>query len=189
MKTPGSELKRANGIVAGPVWHHLSGRLAKDEGASVVEMAVSSVIALAMIFGIFQLSMALYSYHFVAEAAREASRFAMVRGSDCAANFSKSYCSPTAASSNGAQPQDVSAYVNGLGYPFAAKLSSSTTWMVKSQDSNGYDTWTTCSGSGCNHPLDHAVQVVVSYPYPLNIPFLNKITINLASKSSMVISQ
>ena len=165
-------------------------RIAHDEGATVVEMAVASIIALALIFGMFQLSMALYSYHFVAEAAREASRFAMVRGSECAANFSNSYCSPSASSNSGAQPQDVSTYVNSLGYPFASKLSTSTTWLAKSQDSNGYDIWTSCgTGITCKHPFDHAVQVTVSYPYPLNVPFINKITINMASKSTMVISQ
>lgn len=160
-----------------------------DEGATLVETAISSVVLIALLFGFFQLSMALYSYHFVSEAAREASRFAMVRGSQCPININASYCSPYAASTKGAQSSDISNYVNSLGYPFAGKLSATTTWLTKAQDSNGYDIWTTCSGSNCNDPFDHEVQVTVSYAYPLVVPFLQPITINMSSKSAMVISQ
>ena len=164
-------------------------RLSGEEGSSMVEMALASVGILAMLFGIFELSMALYSYHFVSEAAREASRFAMVRGSQCASNFAASYCSPTDANPDGADGGDVSHYVTSLGYPFANKLTTSSTWLTAGQDAKGNDIWTACgTGKGCNQP-GNMVQLTVSYPFPLNVPFLKTYTINLASKSSVVISQ
>ncbi len=164
-------------------------QLGGEEGGSLVEMALASAGVLAMLFGIFELSMALYSYHFVSEAAREASRFAMVRGSQCAANFTASYCSPTDAQTTGADGGDISNYVNSLGYPFANKLTTSTTWLSSGQDAKGNEIWTSCgTASSCKTP-GNQVQVTVSYPFPLNVPFLRTYTINLASKSSVVISQ
>jgi len=142
-----------------------------------------------MLFGIFELSMALYSYHFVSEAAREASRFAMVRGPQCVANFSASYCSPTDGQTSGADGGDISHYVNSLGYPFANKLTTSATWLTPSQDAKGNQIWTGCgTGAACKNP-GSLVQVTVSYPFPLNVPFLKTYTINLTSKSSVVVSQ
>ena len=164
-------------------------QLASEEGGSLVEMGFALVGVLSMLFGIFELSMALYSYHFVSEAAREASRFAMVRGSQCAANFSASYCSPTDGQTTGADGGDISHYVNSLGYPFANKLTATTTWLTPSQDAKGNEIWTGCgNGAGCKNPGSQ-VQVTVSYPFPLNVPFLKTYTINLASTSSVVISQ
>ena len=119
-------------------------QLGGEEGGSLVEMALASAGVLAMLFGIFELSMALYSYHFVSEAAREASRFAMVRGSQCAANFTASYCSPTDAQTTGADGGDIAKYVNSLGYPFANKLTTSTTWLSSGQDAKGNEIWTSC---------------------------------------------
>ncbi len=164
-------------------------QLSGEEGGSLVEMGLASVGILAMLFGIFELSMALYSYHFVSEAAREASRFAMVRGSQCAANFAASYCSPTDAQTDGADGGDVSHYVASLGYPFANKLTTTTTWLSAGQDGKGNEVWTSCgTSSSCKNP-GNQVQVTVSYPFPLVVPFLKTYTINLASKSSVVISQ
>lgn len=164
-------------------------QLGREEGGSLVEMALASVGILAMLFGIFELSMALYSYHFVSEAAREASRFAMVRGSQCALNFSASYCSPTDGMTSGADGVDISHYVNSLGYPFANKLTTTTDWLTPSQDAKGNAIWTDCgTAAGCKNPGSQ-VQVTVSYPFPLNVPFLKTYTINLASTSSVVISQ
>lgn len=58
-------------------------RLRCDKGATVVEFAVSSTILFLFLFGIFAFSIALYSYNFVSNMAREGSRYAMVRGTSC----------------------------------------------------------------------------------------------------------
>ena len=52
-----------------------------EEGATLVEMAlVCAFIVIPMLFGIIEVSLALYSYNFVTDAAREATRYAVVRG-------------------------------------------------------------------------------------------------------------
>jgi Flp pilus assembly protein TadG len=57
-------------------------RLGIDEtGSSLVEFALSSTVLLMAIFGVLDCSCALYADHYVANAAREATRYAMVRGS------------------------------------------------------------------------------------------------------------
>src|SRR6476659_7718911 len=52
-----------------------------EEGGSLVEMAlVCAFVVIPMLFGIIEVSLALYSYNFVTDAAREATRYAIVRG-------------------------------------------------------------------------------------------------------------
>ncbi len=54
----------------------------EDEGGSLVEMAlVSAFIFLPTIFAIFEVSFAVYSYNYVSQMARLATRYAVVRGS------------------------------------------------------------------------------------------------------------
>src|ERR1700747_2547612 len=57
-----------------------------EHGAATVEIAFASVVLFAFLIGIMQVSRALYVYNFVSEAAREASRYAMVRGSTSCTN-------------------------------------------------------------------------------------------------------
>jgi len=45
-----------------------------EQGGSLVEMAISCLILIPVLFGIIQLSIGLYCYHYAADAAREASR-------------------------------------------------------------------------------------------------------------------
>jgi hypothetical protein len=165
----------------------LRSKLACDEGATIVEMGFAIGGVAMVLFGIIQLCMALYTYHFITEAAREASRFAMVRGSQCGAVFAQSYCSPYTGLADGADGNDVSGFVNNLGYPFASKLVTSTQWQSPTLDANGYTTWTPCA-TRCNAP-PNLVQVTVSYAYPFNVPFLKPMSFNLHSTSSMVIAQ
>lgn len=130
----------------------------------MVEFAVGASVLLTTLFGIISLSFALYSYNFVAEAAREASRYAIVRGADC--DTSMSDCPITSA--------EVNTYVQGLSYPgiAATNLTGSATWP------NG------------NSP-GNRVSVTVTYSFPLAIPFWagSGSLIHMSSTSSMVISQ
>jgi len=45
--------------------------LMDDTGSAIVEMALSSSVLFAMFFGMFEMSMASYTYHYVSDAARE----------------------------------------------------------------------------------------------------------------------
>ena len=159
-----------------------------EDGGSLVEMAVCCLVLLPVLFGIIQLSIALCCYHYAGDAAREASRWAMVRGANCNGYFGSAYCSPTSAGSNGATAADISAYVRGLGYPFSGTVTTATKWCVNGGSTPA--TWTSCSTTQTNNQIGNQVQVTVSYAYPLVIPFIkNTNTLNLGSISSMTIVQ
>ena len=135
-----------------------------EEGAALVEFALGSIVVFMSMFGLFALCGALYSYVFVADAARQASRYAIVRGSACV-GFAN--CSITSA--------QINTYVQQMNYPGinAANLAASASWP-----------------SGTKGPGD-TVQVTVTYNLPLSIPFWSKSwsTLHLSSTSQMTISQ
>jgi len=141
------------------------------EGQTLVETAISISILITLTFGIILTGLALYSYNFVAESAREGSRYAMVRGSSCT-----SPCTEATSAS-------VQSYVQNLGYPglTSSELIVTTTWP-----DTGYSC--TPSESPCNNPGNN-VMVQVTYSFPWNIPLLPSGTLSLTSTSEVVISQ
>ncbi len=146
-----------------------------QQGTAMVEMAFASVILLTMLFGVMEMCLALYTYHFISEAAREGTRYAIVRGSSCA-NPPMTPCP--------ASPDDIQSYVETLGFPGIdpAAMTVSTTYSA-------YPAGGVCAPSAsCNNP-GNQVQVTVNYQYPLSIPFIPSSTLNMSSTSQMVISQ
>jgi Flp pilus assembly protein TadG len=142
-------------------------RLRGEEGATLVEFALCSAVLFMSLFGIFGLCGALYSYNFVSDAAHEATRYALVRGSACS-GFTD--CNITSA--------QLQTYVRNLGYPsiIPSNLTAAATW------------------SGANTPSNapgNTVSVTVTYTYPLNIPFWPQsgTILHLSSTSHMTISQ
>ncbi len=65
----------------GPAGAQLLWRSSDERGSSAVEFALSAAVLFMLMFGVMLMCLALYSYHFVAEAAREGTRYEMVRGS------------------------------------------------------------------------------------------------------------
>jgi Flp pilus assembly protein TadG len=154
----------------------------REDGASIVEMALASAVVFGMLFGIIYFSMTLYTYHYLSEAAREGSRYAMVRGSTSCTN------TPGLTNCKATQAQ-IQTYVQDLGYPAidaANKMTVTTTWYTASTSQP--TTWSLCSTGSCNAP-GNVVKVQVIYAYPLSIPFYGKKTLNLTSTSQMVIAQ
>ena len=147
-----------------------------EDGATLVEMALVCVVMIAIFFGIFEFSLGFYTYNFISQAAREGTRYAIVRGSQSCQN------TPNLSACN-AKQGDIQAYVQGLTYPGVdpTKLIVTATWPT---------TGTACypSVTPCNNP-QNLVQVTVSYPFPLSIPFWKSTSINISSTSSMPISQ
>ena len=133
----------------------------------MVEFAISATLMLMLVFGILEFARALYTYHTVENAARLASRWAMVRGSDCVAPS----CPATTAS--------VTTYVRGqLPLLAAANATVTTTWA------NG----TGCYASPANAP-GCVVTVTVSYPFNFDLPIVSKALLQMSSTSKMVISE
>jgi Flp pilus assembly protein TadG len=153
-----------------------------EEGATLVETAISFSIVLAVFFGVVEVSYSLYSSHFVGEAAREAARYAMVRGSAC---VGMPDCGFTDANTT------LLAYVKTLGYPGidGTKLTVTSSWYVPATTGTLNPAWNVCaSGSGCNAPGD-MVKVTVQYPFVLSIPYWKSTTLNFTSSSQLVISE
>lgn len=154
-------------------------RVLSEEGATLVEMALCSSIMLCIVFGIMGLSSALYVYSFISDASRDATRWAMVRGSQSCTNTPNlNDCSATSA--------EIQAYVQSMGYPgiTGSNLQVSTTWL--SASATQPTTWSSCTSGTCNRP-GNAVEVQVTYA--VNIPVVGVPAFNLTSASEMVIAQ
>lgn len=166
----------------------LASSLRHEDGASIVEMAISAAVLFSLLLGVIQVSLLLFTYHFVSDAAREATRYAMVRGSNCKTNVYLAYCSPTDSNSAGADNGDIQAYVNGLGYPYAQGLTTSTTWYTVGGTPTAFTSCGT-TPSGCNTAGSSMVQVTASYNFPLGIPFWRNATIAVSSTSAQLVQQ
>jgi Flp pilus assembly protein TadG len=158
--------------------------LRSEEGANLVEFAFSLGIFLAVTIGIIMLCMALFTYEYVDFAAREATRWAIVRGNQCSiSSSSMKYCDATST--------DIQTYVQGLNYPLinTNKIQATAQWLQVSysKTSPPVASWTLCSDQ-CNSP-GNEVQVLVSYPYTMTIPFAGSYSFTISSSSTMVISQ
>ncbi len=155
--------------------------LRREDGASMFEMALASTVFLAMLMGVFEMMMALSVFNFVTDAAREGTRYAIVRGStSCDNTPNLTNCNATAS--------QVQTYVQGISYPGvkSSNLTITTTWLTAS---GSYPmTWSACTSGTCNAP-GNQVKVVATYPFSFSVPFVPKATFNMSSTSQMVISQ
>jgi len=135
----------------------------------MVEFAVAAMVMLLVTFGIMEYALLLYSYHTVSNAARQGSRWAIVRGTDCI----DSSCPATATT--------VKTYVlTQMPLLNTSNATVTTTWS--SAGSCTVSSATGPGGPGCQ------VAVTVSYPFNLNIPFMTASPLTLTSTSTMVIA-
>ena len=144
----------------------------RERGASLVEMTLSLIVLLTLVFGIIEVSEALYTYEIISDAAREGTRYAMVRGSACSAPITP--CPATSA--------NVQTYLRGIALPGInpTLLTATATWPTTGSSC-------TPSVSPCNNP-GNVVQVTVNYSFRMALPFVRTSTITLTSTSQMVIS-
>ncbi|HEY0614373.1 MAG TPA: TadE/TadG family type IV pilus assembly protein [Candidatus Elarobacter sp.] len=138
-----------------------------ERGNALVEFALVSTMALTMMFGVVDLGRALYTYHLVANAARAATRYAIVRGSTCTVDG----CPATADS--------IQTYARGLAPAIdPSALVVTTAWSA---------------AAGCTDPANQGpgciVSVSVSYPFRFLVPVLPRYTMTIRSASQMVIAQ
>ena len=151
----------------------------KLRGNALTEFAMIIPFLLAVMFGVIEFGRALYTYHFVSDAAREASRWASVRGFQCKA-FPQ-YCPANL-------PPDVVNYVVSIAPPgidtSPQKLVVNANWVVPP----GGDGSCLPSFSPKNHP-GCAVHVDVTYQFKFILPFMPTSTYSMQSTSEMVVSQ
>jgi Flp pilus assembly protein TadG len=155
--------------------------LEREEGSAAIEMAVSMTALLLVIIGMMKMCLAVYSYHYTSEAAREGARYAIVRGYGASTSHTAcvAYESGCVASSD-----NISSYVKALGYPalVPANMTVTTTWA-------GFPTGVTCTPSTTCNNAGNLVTVKVQYSFSLSIPFLPARTLNMSSTASGILSQ
>ncbi len=156
--------------------------LLREDGDTIVEFAVSCTVVVGMILGVSMVSYAVYTYHYVSDAAREGARYAIVRGStSCTNTPALSNCNATAA--------EIQTHVKSLGYPGIDStnyMTVATTWCAASTSTP--TTWSACSSGTTNAP-GNLVSVQVTYNFPFALGFLKVSPISVKSTSEMVISQ
>ena len=151
----------------------------QEGGSALVEFAASAILLFTLIFGVVECSRAVYTYHFVANVAEEAARYAIVRGaswSSPCASYSSTGC--IASSSN------VASFVQsqlpaGI---LKSNLSVSTTWPGINA------TGTTCSSSPANSS-GCVVLIKVTYTFAFVSPLLPQRNLSLNSTSEMTVVQ
>jgi Flp pilus assembly protein TadG len=132
----------------------------------MVEFAVSISVALTVVFVLMELCLALYTYGMISETAREATRWAIVRGSTCQTGSGASCTTTTSA---------ITTYAKGIGLP---NLGGGTLTVTPSYPDTG-----NCTAPGCR------VKVSVAYTVPISLPFVPKNAIAMQSSSEMYILQ
>lgn len=183
----------APAYLAGRARQAVQPEFAREEGSALVEMALTSVIIIGTMIGIMEFGMAFYTYTFVSDAAREASRYASVRGAtSCTDDVTADPNCNLLPNSSG---NPLQAYVKGLGFPGSGTVTVTATWLVASQNANGYTSWTTSctgatdtNGNPCN-AMGNAVKVVVTAPVTVAMPFYKTFSLTVSSTSQMVISE
>lgn len=160
--------------------HGISRPYKDDRGMALVEFALSACMLLLMEIALFHLCIAIYSYGFVSDAAREATRYAMVRGSTLSND-----CTAPGFANCIAQTSDVQSYVKGLALPGinTNNLTTTTTWLTSAGAACG-------TADSCKVP-GNFVKVKISYTYPYLNPFSSSptTTLTMSSQSQVVIVQ
>jgi Flp pilus assembly protein TadG len=148
---------------------------ASAHGNTLTEFAFVLPLLVMVIFGVIDFGRALYAYHFVSDAAREASRWASVRGNQCDPGL-------PGCKAGQKEVQDYVASIVPPGIDSSPQALSVTAAWVAPPGKVG-----TCNvfpnNPGC------AVQVQVTYNFKFILPFLPKSTYAMKSTSEMIISQ
>ncbi len=157
-------------------------------GATLVEFAIICILFLTIMFGISAFGHALYAYHFVSHAAKEASRYAAVRGSTCgsdsscvAANSASGIAGPTTAA-------DVQQFVRNAAPPgiYPAQITTTIPCGVAGTARCAASPVALCNATvnapGCT------VQIQVSYSFSFLFPLVHNGPVTVSSTSQMVIA-
>ena len=146
-------------------WVGRSEDLAQSEsGGSQIEFVLSLTALMTFVFAVMEICMVFYTYGMISESAREATRYAIVRGSTCLTSSSTS-CTASAATIN--------TYATGRGFPNIG---------------GGTPVATTTFPDG-NQAPGSRVKVDIKYTVSIKVPFVPKNSLALDSSSEMYILQ
>jgi Flp pilus assembly protein TadG len=142
-----------------------------ERGAAALEFGIVVVLLMTLLLGVIDFGRALYTYHFVSNAARDGVRFAVVRGAECT---SLPYGCPAAAT-------DVQNYLDNVPLGLnPARMNVTTTWPVLPNSPAICST--TPNYPGCT------VEVNVRYRFNFLFSLVSSARIHMSSTAQMVIS-
>lgn len=143
------------------------------------------LVLIGLVFAVIQSSIAIYSYHYLANASHEAARYAIVRGGDwgtSCTDYTDSQCT--------ASTDDIANYVQSRDFPGINITASQV--CVEYYKVVPTTKPTSCSngtGASTYNLTGNVVQVTITYPFSFTLPAFGNYTWNLASTSQMVIAQ
>ena len=135
-----------------------------ENGSSLISFAASGSVLCSLIFCFMEICLGFYTHAMISEAAREGTRYAMVRGAACP-NVTTHSCEVTAA--------QVNTFVSGLKWP---NLGGGTLTPVTTYP-NG------------NESVGSTVQVRITYSFPISMPFVPSSSISMSATSVATIIQ
>jgi Flp pilus assembly protein TadG len=156
--------------------------LGDERGDEMIEFAIASLVLFTCLLGIMGSSLLFYAYHFTSYAAREATRYAMVRGSTWG---SIGCSSPTTMGCN-ATGANVTTFVQSIvtpGISGGSQLSVVTSWPGTGLAGSV----ATCSTTNGNNSPGCLVLVQVNYSFSYLLPFMPTTALALRSSSEVVI--
>jgi Flp pilus assembly protein TadG len=150
-----------------------SARRGRQRGSAIVEQAIALPVMILLMFGVIDMSRALYAYHYVSYIAREATRMASVRG-----------VPPTGAPVDNAMVTAFVKDVPGMGLD-STKFTTDTQFLRPPSGTP------LCPAAG-NNPVNRKpgciVQVTVNYQFKFVVPFMPA-GFTMSSESQMIITQ
>lgn len=180
-------------------------RLRAETGSTLVETALSISILLALVIGIMDACLMVYSYHFISDAAREGTRYAIVRGNTwtqtpwnytgTCASYTDAGCVATIA--------NIQDYVKSLTFPGidSTNITTTTDSYIVSLDGTktdcGSPTTTPSGGTPVVDPTQppkcnaagNLIEVKVQYNFATFVPFIPSRFLTMSSTSRMIVSQ
>jgi Flp pilus assembly protein TadG len=158
-----------------------------ENGATLFETAVSLTLLMIFLVGIIEISWALYSYHYIADAAREGTRYAIVRGSDWGSS-----CSSYTADGCNASPANIEDFVASLDIgPIGLTTGNASSYVFVCYSATlPSSPMAACTTSASTNvpAAGEVVQVTITYPFTFGIPGFPGYTYHLSSSSEMVIA-
>jgi Flp pilus assembly protein TadG len=175
-----------------PAMRSLRLRLAREErGSALVEFAMSVMLLMFLLFGVFQGMLAMYIYHYTAWAAQQGARFAIVRGYTWSSLGSTNSCG-TSAPPNFAMVYDCTAtttdiqnFVQSLGAinPKSLTINTTSSYVWPGLTPDG-------TTAGCTQPNSKGCLVKVTANYKFNfVPYLPFTGLTMSATSEKVIQQ
>lgn len=157
-----------------------------EDGSTLVEFALIVIVFMVMLLAIIDFSRALYTYHFLDNAAKSATRWAAVNGYTCGDDNS---CNGTAGMNNGpATAANIVDYVKGR-VPSGIdpnKITTTVSWPLQTvgpafcNSASAY--YIAPNYPGCT------VQVHVSYDFSFLYPLIRSTSVTMSASSEMIIT-